>query len=137
MFILRIVALGKGTKNDAMQIGSVIRLIRKAKNLTLEDLAHNAGTTASYLSRIEMDKNNLSPELLDNIAAALEVSVADIYAEAENQLGRKLNNADFPTFDSLSKSQAKLISDYESLSGNGKELVDVLIKTIKKQSTDI
>lgn len=136
MFTMGIVALGKGTKNDNMQIGSVIRLIRKAKKLTLEDLAHNAGTTASYLSRIEMDKNNLSPELLDNIAAALEVSVADIYAEAEKQLDRKQKNTHFPTFDTLSKTQALLLADYESLSMDGKELVDVLIKTLKRQSSD-
>lgn len=114
-----------------MLIGSTIRLIRKAQNLTLEDVAHAADTTASYLSRVEMDKNQPSSELLDQIAAALGVSVATIFAEAENQIGRELERYDLPT---LTKRQKQLLQDYESLDGNGQELVDVLIKALKKQS---
>lgn len=117
-----------------MHIGTVIRLIRKAKKLTLEDLAFSAGTTASYISRIEKNKNNLSPELLDNIAAALDVSVASIYAEAEQQLGRQLQSLDLPALDLLTKQQKQLLEDYESLTGDGRELVDILIKTLKKQA---
>ena len=117
-----------------MYIGSTIRLIRKAKRLTLEDVAHSAGTSASYLSRIEMDKNNISPELLDNVASALGVSVANIYTEAEIQQGKKFEKLDLVQFNDLTKAQRQLLLDYESLSGNGKQLVDVLIKTLKKQA---
>lgn len=80
-----------------------------------------------------MDKNVASPELLDKIASALGVSVGSIYTEAEQSLGRKLSKLDLPT---LTKAQRKLLEDYESLSGNGQELVDVLIKTLKNQNQD-
>lgn len=135
-FASGIVTIRKLAKNHRMQIGFVIRLIRKAKRLTLEDVAHAAGTTASYLSRIEMDKNQPSSELLDNVAAALGVSVANIYAEAEMQIGKQRDKFELPALDVLTKQQKHLLQDYESLDGRGRELVDVLIKTLKKQAKD-
>lgn len=120
-----------------MKIGHVIRHLRKSKSLTLEDLAHHAGTTASYISRVETGRNNLSPELLESIAAALGVTVAAIYVCAEELAGRSVSSInDLPTWDALSKREASLLNDYNLLSSEGKSLVDVVIRTLKKQVTE-
>lgn len=70
-------------KNPAMNIGSVIREIRLAKGLTLEDVAYDAGTDGGNLSRIERGLQRCIPELLERIAAALDVPVSVLYQQVE------------------------------------------------------
>lgn len=66
-----------------MSIGSVIRRVRKALNLTLEAVAHEAGTDAGNLSRIERGVQQPSLELLQLIAQTLQVPVSVLFAEVE------------------------------------------------------
>jgi transcriptional regulator with XRE-family HTH domain len=66
-----------------MKIGEVIRKLRKAKKATLEEIAFVAGTDAANLSRIERDKQNVTPEILGGIANALEVPISSLYLIAE------------------------------------------------------
>lgn len=66
-----------------MYIGSVIREIRLAKGLTLEEVAYGAGTDGGNLSRIERGLQRCIPELLERIAATLEVPVSVLYQRVE------------------------------------------------------
>src|SRR5574343_29906 len=66
-----------------MSIGSVIRRARKALNLTLEAVPHEAGTDASNLSRIERGVQQPSIELLQLIAQTIQVPVSVLFAEVE------------------------------------------------------
>lgn len=66
-----------------MSIGYVIRRARKALNLTLEAVAHEAGTDAGNLSRIERGVQQPSIELLQLIAQTIQVPVSVLFAEVE------------------------------------------------------
>ena len=83
-----------------MDIGKVIRGMRKERNATLEQVAFDAGTDASNLSRIELGKQRPSDEALARIADALGTSVPAIYAiaasdEAPHADAEKFRNEDF------------------------------------------
>ena len=62
-------------------MGNRIREVREARGWTLEDLAHEAGLSASYLSRMENSKRNVSLKNLAKCAAALGVAQADLVTE--------------------------------------------------------
>lgn len=66
-----------------MKIGQVIRKVRIEKGTTLEDVALKAGTDPANLSRVERDKQQLTPETLEKVAEALEVPVSSLYLIAE------------------------------------------------------
>ncbi|MET7012936.1 helix-turn-helix domain-containing protein [Uliginosibacterium flavum] len=53
--------------------------MRKEKGATLEQLAFDARTDASNLSRVELGKQTPSSELLMRIAAALGTNVSTLY----------------------------------------------------------
>jgi len=66
-----------------MKIGQVIRKIRKEKGATLEEIALVAGTDPANLSRVERNMQQLTPEILENVAKALEIPVSSLYLIAE------------------------------------------------------
>lgn len=68
-----------------MSLGETIRKIRKSHRATLEEIAFAAKTDAANLSRIERGKQGYTPEMLENIAHALGLSVAKLHAMAETE----------------------------------------------------
>ncbi|MDP2751082.1 MAG: helix-turn-helix transcriptional regulator [Rhodocyclaceae bacterium] len=66
-----------------MNLGATIRQLRKRKDWTQDELAHQAGTTAANISRIEAEKHRPSAELLSSIAYVLGVKVYEMVAMAE------------------------------------------------------
>lgn len=68
-----------------MHIGQIIRALREEKGWTQEVLALEAGMATSYVSRIERGERRLPTTRLENLAAALGTSAADIYAIAEGR----------------------------------------------------
>jgi transcriptional regulator with XRE-family HTH domain len=66
-----------------MNLGGAIKQLRKRKGLTQEELAHQAGTTAASISRIEADKYRPGAELLGSLAFVLDVRVYELMALAE------------------------------------------------------
>jgi SOS-response transcriptional repressor LexA len=67
-----------------MSAGTTIRQLRKAKKLTILELANLIGSDVGNLSRLERDKQGYSPEMLDKIALALDVSVSDLFSDDSN-----------------------------------------------------
>lgn len=65
-------------KPDAYR--SKIRWLRRRKHLTLAGLAKRCGCTTGLLSKIESGKSNPSLAILNKIAAALGISLADLMA---------------------------------------------------------
>lgn len=63
-----------------VSVGSTIRRIRKDKGLSLEGLSQLARITPSTLSRIETGKISATFDRIQEIAAALELGVADLFA---------------------------------------------------------
>ena len=63
-----------GTGNDIF-VGSMIRELRTARDLTIQELADTAGISVSFLSRIERDSANPSIKALHDIASALGITI--------------------------------------------------------------
>jgi transcriptional regulator with XRE-family HTH domain len=64
-------------------LGKAIRELRHKRGTTLENLAPKAGVTLGTLSLIERGEANPTWGTVQGIAAALEVSVADLAKAAE------------------------------------------------------
>ena len=60
-------------------IGTNIRKLRTAKGLSQEELAFRAGIDRSYLSEVENGHKNLSVNVLDQIAAALDLEISKMF----------------------------------------------------------
>jgi transcriptional regulator with XRE-family HTH domain len=65
-------------------IADRIRSIRKRKHVSLETLAAKAGLDKSFLSRIERGEKAPSVATLLNIAAALDLQVAQLFGESSS-----------------------------------------------------
>jgi transcriptional regulator with XRE-family HTH domain len=60
-------------------IGKKIRALRKEQRMTLQQLGHSSGLTASYISQIERDQGSPSIASLKKIAAAFNVRIVDFF----------------------------------------------------------
>jgi transcriptional regulator with XRE-family HTH domain len=65
-----------------------LRLLRTARGLSQERLAVDAGVARGWLSQIELEKGNVTLDLLDRLAKALEVPVGLLLAEPEPGVAR-------------------------------------------------
>ena len=74
---------GARPENCGMKIGPVIRKLRKEKGATLEQIALIAGTDPGNLSKVERDLQQLTPDMLENVAKALEMPISSLYLIAE------------------------------------------------------
>ncbi len=70
-----------------LQLGTRIRSMRQARHLTLRDVAERAGVTESFLSQVERDVTSPSIASVHRIARALDLSIAQLFAE-EGDTGR-------------------------------------------------
>ncbi len=75
------------------ELGRAIRRLRRARGLTIEDLAHDADMHPTYLSGIERGVRNPTWSKLASLARALNVPVAEVArdAEAEAQLAARMS----------------------------------------------
>jgi transcriptional regulator with XRE-family HTH domain len=64
-----------------LQLGPRIRTLRQARRLTLRDVADRAGVTESFLSQVERDVTSPSIATVQRIAGALDLSIAQLFAE--------------------------------------------------------
>lgn len=67
-----------------MKIGKRIRILRKEKDITLEDLSKKSGVALATLSRMENDKMTGTLSSHNRICKALGVSIAELYRELED-----------------------------------------------------
>lgn len=63
-------------KNWSSAIGAVLRDLRKAENMTQEELAHNSGLSRASLQQIERGRTSIRLITLVRICAELEVQAA-------------------------------------------------------------
>jgi len=63
------------------RFGARLRQLRKAKKLSQEALALEAGLDRSYLSSIERGSSNVALINIHRIAAALGVGVGDLFGQ--------------------------------------------------------
>lgn len=90
---------------SADDLGEAIRRLRKERRpsekrtLSIEALAGDVGVTSAYLNEIELGKRNPTWEVLNNIAAALDVRLSDIVLRAEALADQRASGTDSPRLD--------------------------------------
>jgi transcriptional regulator with XRE-family HTH domain len=62
-------------------VGSNIRSVRNAKNLSIEKVAFDAGIEYTQLSRIELGKINTSIYQIYKISRSLDIKIPEIFIE--------------------------------------------------------
>jgi transcriptional regulator with XRE-family HTH domain len=76
----------KNKKPDIRErFGFAVKTRREELNLTQEDLADKAGIHRTYLSDVERGSRNLSFINIERLAAALSMSLADLFRLVELQ----------------------------------------------------
>ena len=70
-----------------LQLGTRIRSLRQARRLTLRDVSERAGVTESFLSQVERDVTSPSIATVQRIAHALDLSIAQLFAEEPRPAG--------------------------------------------------
>ena len=66
-------------------LGADIRALRKARGLTLSDLAERLGRSVGWLSQVERDLSEPSPQDIAQMARTLDVSVSTLSPRDQHQ----------------------------------------------------
>ncbi len=69
-------------------LGSRLRALRTDRDETLAQTAERAGISPQYLSEVERGRKEPSSEMIAALAGALDISVADLMADAAEDLRR-------------------------------------------------
>lgn len=59
--------------------GKNVAMLRKARNITQQQLAEDIGVSVVTIAYIETGKQWVRPKTLGNIAESLEVSISDLF----------------------------------------------------------
>ena len=70
----------------AVRIGRVLRAHRKAKGLTLRDVALKIGTTEQTLQRLETATMTLSVDWVEKICKALQIEPSELFVSTEHAI---------------------------------------------------
>lgn len=76
-----------------LQLGPRIRSLRRARQVTLRELAERAGVTESFLSQVEREVTSPSIASVQRIARALDLGIAELFVD-EAPLGRVVRAAE-------------------------------------------
>lgn len=102
-------------------IGMQIRLLRKSKNLSQEELAFRAEVHPTYIGQVERGEKNLTISSLYQITNALEVSLDDFFSVIEPNQNSQEN---LPYQLIIKLLQDVSIADQEKLYNIIKEIVE-------------
>lgn len=80
-----------------VDVGERLRDIRRLRRATLKTIADRAGVSESFLSQVERGRASASIASLQRIAAALGVSLADLFEPGGPVAPRVLRHAERPT----------------------------------------
>ena len=61
--------------------GQKVKQLRKAKELSQEDLAEKSGLNRPYISAIEQGKRNVSLEVIEKLAEALGIEIKELFED--------------------------------------------------------
>ncbi len=117
-----------------MKIGEAIKQLRLERGATQEDVALEAGTNAGNLSRIERCQQQPALELVEKIAAALDMTVADLYAYTATQKPKTAKAKKTPQDNGDNKSNAALLfrRTFQQLSPENKRLAVEFVKLLNR-----
>ena len=81
--LVRAVAAGRPLRVQPLKLGERIRDIRRRNNWTLEDASRRTGLARSTLSKIENDQMSPTFEVVQKLAAGLEIELPQLFEAAE------------------------------------------------------
>ena len=64
-----------------VSFGQKVKLFRKVKNLSQEDLAERSGLNRPYISAIEQGKRNVSLEVIEKLSESLSIEIKSFFEE--------------------------------------------------------
>jgi transcriptional regulator with XRE-family HTH domain len=74
--------MAKRVKNDVRErFGFAVRVLREARGLTQEELAHRSGIHRTYLSDLERGTRNVALVNIERLANSLTVSLGELFAK--------------------------------------------------------
>ncbi|MCL8077197.1 XRE family transcriptional regulator [Enterobacter hormaechei] len=119
-----------------MTIGNKIRQLRKANNMTLNELALRVESDVGNLSRLERGKQGYSDQILRKIAAALNVEVSELFSSDED-----IDTVNKYSINSLTKEEGKNVYRVDVLNvsasaGDGSPSKDV-VEVIRSIEYDV
>ncbi|EOZ0566429.1 helix-turn-helix transcriptional regulator [Yersinia enterocolitica] len=116
-----------------MSVGENIRRLRKARKMTILELATQIGGDVGNLSRLERGKQGYSDASLKRIAEALNVTVSDLFSNDETN--DTVNTYSISAFQSGGRDNVYRVEllDFSASAGNGGQSRDVIeiIKSIE------
>lgn len=117
-----------------MKIGEAIKQLRLERGATQEDVALEAGTNAGNLSRIERCQQQPALKLVEKIAAALGVTVADLYSYAAAQQPKASKTKAKPKDGGEDNSNATLLfrRGFQQLTPENKRLAVEFVKLLNR-----
>jgi len=77
-----------GDNNNLIKIGIIFKKIRKAKNLTLNEIAKKTGLSKSLVSKIENLRTIPSLPVIIKIADALNKNLSDLFVDMETEASK-------------------------------------------------
>lgn len=115
---------------SANEFGNHLRALRKSKSLTTRQVADLSGVSQSFISNLENGNRGIpSPEILQKLAAALEVP----YLEMMEKAGYLPNFLEEELAKSLYETRVLSKSDHDkTLSNNQLEQLDYVIPQSKR-----
>lgn len=78
---------------ELIKIGSRIRRLRTAAELTQEDLAERADLTAGFISQVERGKTSISIDSLMMILDALNIHISDFFRKEQDRVVFRASDA--------------------------------------------
>ncbi|PBC04655.1 XRE family transcriptional regulator [Mesorhizobium sp. WSM3860] len=88
---------GSAAAHAQQVLGMRLKALRLARRLSLRDLAEATGTSASFISQLERGLTGASTASLNQMASALGVSVAMLFAESATQSHGVLRRSERPS----------------------------------------
>ena len=70
-------------KSASEHFGQMIKVLRKNRQFTQEDLSEKSDIGVQYISRIENGSANPTLKIVSALAAALEVALSDVFSGLE------------------------------------------------------
>lgn len=96
---------------DYYAIGQRIRKIRKAHNLSQEELAERIGISTTHMSHIETGNTKLSLPVFVDLAAALEVRTDELLYDSDSAVRSTSIEEIVRLLDTCTTQQVKIIED--------------------------
>lgn len=95
---------------ESLKFGEYLRSLRKDKGLTLKELAGKSKVSQSYITNVENEKRGIpSPDILEKLAAALNIEYTDIMIKA-GYWKEEYSNDDKKIFEEIYNDRWKVVN---------------------------